>query len=64
MTQPGELWACDVPISMPEATTDFVLIDMGAHGFSINGIVHNLSQADLENYTTPTYSPRETTNGG
>ena len=57
MTQPGSYWGSDVPISMPEPSQDETIIDMGANGFSINGLVHNLSTADLENYLIPTFSP-------
>jgi hypothetical protein len=63
MTQPGSYWGTDVPISMPEPTTDDVIIDMGAHGFSINGLVHNLSQSDLEDYMMPTFTPEGSENG-
>jgi hypothetical protein len=48
---------------MPEASTDEVLVDMGAHGFSVNGLVHNLSESDLEDYMMPTFAPEGTING-
>ena len=57
MSEPGFYWGSDVPISMPQPTKDQILIDMGAHGFTVNGLQHNISQADLEEYTQPTFSP-------
>ena len=57
MSEPGFYWGADVPISMPQPTDDPILIDMGAHGFTVNGLQHNLSRADLEEYTQPTFSP-------
>ena len=62
MTTPGAYWGTDVPISMPEPTTDDVLIDMGAYGFSENGLVHNLTPADLEDYMMPTFAPEGSIN--
>lgn len=57
MTEPGFYWGADVPISMPIPSDTTVLVDMGAHGFTVNGLQHNLSQADLEEYTQPNFSP-------
>jgi hypothetical protein len=57
MTEPGFYWGADVPISMPVPGSDDVLIDMGAHGFTLNGLQHNLTQADLEEYLQPNFSP-------
>jgi hypothetical protein len=62
MTTPGNYWGADVPISMPEPSNDDVLIDMGAVGFSENGLVHNLNSSDLEEYQIPTFGPGGTIN--
>jgi len=61
--QPGTNWGSDVPISMPVPSQDQVLIDMGAFGFSVNGLVNNLNKSDLEEYQTPTFSPNGGRNG-
>lgn len=54
-----DYWACDVKISMPEApdSNDAILVNMGAHGFTVNGLVHNISAATLEGYIHPTFGP-------
>ena len=54
-----EHWSTDTPISAPEAPPADVpvLTDFGGFGFSMNGIVHNVSEADLEEMTTPMYAP-------
>jgi hypothetical protein len=50
-------WACDVPVSMPEPISAAeVLIDMGSHAFTENGLFHNLTQADLHEIK-PTWAP-------
>lgn len=56
-SDPGFVWASDVAISMPEATSDDIILDMGTFGFSINGFVYNLKKADVEELKTPTFSP-------
>lgn len=57
MSEPGFYWGADVPISMPVPGDAEVLVDMGAHGFTVNGLQHNLSTADLEEYMQPNFSP-------
>lgn len=58
MSEPGFFWGADVPISMPQPTANDVVVDMGAHGITNTGqLDHNLTQADLDNYTQPTFSP-------
>lgn len=52
-------WASDVPISMPEppSTKTPVLVDMGGYGFTVLGLTHNLTTADVEELSTPFFSP-------
>lgn len=52
-------WACDVKISMPEPppSNTPVLIDMGGFGFTVNGLTHNLSVADVEDLSVPFFAP-------
>lgn len=52
-------WASDTPISFPEPPPGDipVLVDFDGFGFTMGGIVHNISQADLEEILTPTFSP-------
>lgn len=57
MSEPGFYWGADVPISMPLPSEADVLVDMGAHGITVNGLQHNLNQADLEDYLQPNFSP-------
>lgn len=54
-----EHWATDTPISFPEpAPNDVpVLTDFQGFGFSMNGLVHNLTQADVDEMTTPMFAP-------
>jgi hypothetical protein len=59
MSSPGNYWGSDTPISMPEPPSDDVIIDMGAHGFTVNGFVHNINESDLEDYKIPTFGPSD-----
>lgn len=54
-----EKWASDTPVSAPQPPpTDVpVLVDFGGFGFSMNGMVHNLTSEDLEDMLTPLYAP-------
>lgn len=58
MTQ--EHWAADTPISFPVPPEQDapVLVDFDGFGFTSNGIVHNISGADLEEMVTPTFAPQ------
>jgi hypothetical protein len=52
-------WGTDTPISMPSALRpdQTVYVDMGGFAFTEHGIAHNVTEADLEVFTTPTYLP-------
>jgi hypothetical protein len=51
-------WGSDVPVSMPEPLGDQVgLVPMFGFTFTINGLFHDLSDADHERLSTPTYAP-------
>lgn len=56
---PREQWASDALVSTPQPVPDDVpvQVDFGGFGFSMNGMVHNLSQPDLEDMLTPLYAP-------
>lgn len=55
-TQPP-VWSSDVPISIPQAPTDAVLVPMFGFGFTQYGLVHDLTQTEQEFLRTPSYSP-------
>lgn len=59
MSTPG-YWGADVPISMPLPLQgdDPGLIDMDGFCFTSSGLAHNLSQADWEMLSVPTFSPQ------
>lgn len=58
-------WKSDVPISMPRpldghgpnVTDNQSLVPMFGFTFTINGLFHNLSQVDLEEYLQAVTSP-------
>lgn len=52
-------WASDVPISRPEPPPSDVPVQVGfgAFGFSMNGMVHDVSAAQLEEMFTPHFAP-------
>jgi len=53
-------WACDVPVSLPEPTPiSDVLLNMGTHVFTENGLMFNVTKADLQEYAMPTWGPQE-----
>lgn len=53
-------WACDVTVSLPEPVAiGEVLLDMGTHVFTENGLAINVSKADLQEYSMPTWGPQE-----
>jgi hypothetical protein len=53
-----DAWACDVPVSMPQPIdANEVLLDMGSHAFTTNGLFPNLTAADLRDMSTPTFAP-------
>ena len=38
-------------VSMPQPPKSEILIDMGTFGFTEFGLAHNITSADIENYT-------------
>ena len=44
-------WATDTQVSLPEPSPFDILVDMGTLGFTMYGIAHNISLADVENYS-------------
>lgn len=59
-TQPP-LWSSDVPISVPQAPADSVLVPMFGFGMSQYGLVHDLTDAEQEFLRTPAYRPEQPT---
>ncbi len=53
----NDSWATDTTISRPEAAKEDVMVDFGAFGWSMDGMVHNMSESDVENLIVPTFSP-------
>ncbi|MDX1409163.1 MAG: hypothetical protein R3330_13545, partial [Saprospiraceae bacterium] len=54
-----DTWAADTDISQPVPPDDEtpVLVDFQGFGFTMNGIAHNLSEADAEDLFYPSYAP-------
>lgn len=52
-----ETWACDTSISMPEAPKVAPAIQMAGFAFTVDGIVHGVTEVDLENMRHPTFGP-------
>lgn len=53
----GMGWGADVPVSMPVPPESAVLVPMFGFGFTIDGLFHDLTEADAEVLGTPTYAP-------
>lgn len=54
----GQSWGSDVPVSMPEPLGDQEgLVPMFGFNFTINGLFHDLTDADHEALSTPTFAP-------
>lgn len=56
-------WGSDVPVSMPQALPSGVpgLVDMGGFTMTEFGLFPNLSAADHERLSRPTYAPYDPT---
>lgn len=64
MTAPEGTWSSDVKISMPQPIDPKeILLDMGSHAFTANGLFHNINSADLQELFSPTFAPPVVTNG-
>lgn len=50
-------WSSDLPISLPTPPTSRVIIPMYGFGFTQYGITHDLTQAEYDYMTVPSYSP-------
>lgn len=51
-------WGSDVPVSMPEPLKDQEgMIPMFGFTFTVNGLFHDLTEADHERLSIPTYAP-------
>jgi hypothetical protein len=50
-------WASDVPVSMPEPLPYTGHVEMQGFVFTDKGLFHNLSEADHEAISRPTYGP-------
>lgn len=55
-----DTWASDTPPSrpVPPPTNTPVLLDFEGFGFTVNGMVHNISESDLESMMVPTFAPQ------
>lgn len=53
----ADTWGSDVRISLPVPPKEDIEIPMGGFGFTINGLRPNISDSDIEEMMTPTYSP-------
>lgn len=64
-----QAWASDVPVSMPEPLPYTSRVPMYGFTFTEKGLFHDLSEADHEAISRPTYGPLdpslpEVTDGG
>lgn len=60
MTDRITSWGCDVPISMPEPVDPAdVVVDMGSHVFTPQGLKINVTSSVLAEIFAPTYAPPE-----
>lgn len=50
-------WGSDVPVSMPVPPESAVLVSMFGFAFTIDGLFHDITQADADEIGTPTYAP-------
>jgi hypothetical protein len=51
-------WGSDVPVSMPEPLSGQAgLVPMFGFVFTVNGLFHDLTEADHEQLSIPTYAP-------
>ncbi len=55
----SETWASDVPVSMPEPLPVTGQVPMYGFVFTENGLFHDLSEADHEVISHPTYGPMD-----
>ncbi len=53
------VWSSDVPISIPRAPADPVLVQMFGFGFTRFGLVHDLTEVEQEFLRPPSYSPNQ-----
>lgn len=53
------VWSSDVPISVPQAPDETVLVPMFGFGFTQYGLVHDLTQTEHDYLRTPSYSPEQ-----
>jgi hypothetical protein len=56
-----EVWASDVPISMPVPPTLPVLLDFDGFGFTTGGIAHAITNDDVESLVRFSYVPEPST---
>lgn len=52
-------WGADVPVSLPQPLEEgnVGIIPMDGFCFTENGLFHDLSQADFDRISTPSYAP-------
>lgn len=50
-------WGTDVPVSMPEPLDGVGLVPMFGFVFTIDGLRHDLTTADHERISHPTFAP-------
>jgi hypothetical protein len=53
-------WGSDVAVSKPEAPSRPILRDMGGFGFTSGGIAHNITEEQVEEIFSPTFTPPPT----
>lgn len=51
------VWGSDVPISMPVAAAEDVMVPMFGFGMTRYRLVHDITAAELEDLRVPVYGP-------
>lgn len=52
-----ETWGADVPVSMPEPIDSAGLVPMFGFTFTIDGLRHDLTEAEHERLSRPSFAP-------
>ena len=53
----SDTWGADTPISMPDPPSTKAVVFMDGFAFGIDGMCHPLTEEEVADLATPTYSP-------
>lgn len=57
MSTTPPVWSSDVPISVPQAPAEEIIIPMFGFGMTQLGLFHDLTDVEYEQMRQPSYSP-------